>query len=75
MDKFATTAISMPMTSVRMALAWSLYYAGDLAWRVGAGGWPGKHFEFPYRLYNCLMCWSSDCQGESPIGPWRSPEA
>jgi hypothetical protein len=62
------------MTCIRLALAWILYYAGDLACRFGSAGWLGKHFEFPYRLYNCLMSWSTDCQGGLQIGPWRAPE-
>ena len=55
----------------RAVLSWACYWAGDAVYRIFdhrvisyTPGW--------YRLYNRLMCWSDDIQGDDPNGgPWK----
>lgn len=58
------------MNRIRWALSWTLYWLGDLV--SYPMNWPlGYHL---YPIYNVLMGWSVDIQGESDNGPWREVE-
>lgn len=61
--------------------SWTLYWLGDKACNVMhlhandddrfAKQWVG----FWYPVYNKLMLWSSDVQGETENGPWRAVQS
>lgn len=67
---------AMDATYQRWA-SWSLYWMGDVASRIldlnanddaYAELWCG----FWYPIYNRLMLWSVDVQGETENGPWKA---
>lgn len=54
---------------VRKYLAWLLYYAGALVWKIDS---KLTLYGCVYPLYNRLMTWSSSVQGPSDNGPWSA---
>lgn len=50
-------------------VCWMIGHAVSLTIEPILGHW----FEWPYRLYNTFMVWSSDLQGDSTSGPWEEP--
>ncbi len=52
---------------MRYLASWVVYAAGDLVSRLVF--WVGRG----YPIYNRLMIWSADIQGEGS-GPWSAPE-
>jgi hypothetical protein len=54
---------------MRRLLSWACYAAGDLWCRIAVGA--ALATEWPYRIYNRLMIWSVDLQGDGP-GPWEA---
>jgi hypothetical protein len=52
---------------MRMALSWALWWLGDLTAKLMRLAEPFGHL---YPVYNRLMLWSSDAQGEGQ-GPWQ----
>jgi hypothetical protein len=58
---------------MRKALAWTLFYLGD-RWDHYTYKCEWTHdYEWPYDVYNRLMCWSYDVQGDGD-GPWEHYE-
>jgi hypothetical protein len=55
---------------IRLALSYVCYGLGDCVWRFGVDAWLGDRFEWPHRLYQRFMLWSSDLQGDDKRGPW-----
>ena len=57
---------------MRYALAWLLYWMGDLVSHVMIHVPDRPEFlgYWAYRLFNRLMLWSHDVQGDGD-GPWR----
>jgi hypothetical protein len=53
----------------RGMIAWACYWAGDIWWR--GTEWLCNWFEWPYVVYQRLMCWSDYWQGDGEDGPWR----
>lgn len=58
---------------MRVALSWMFYYAGDL-WERATYSNLQNWFEWPYRVYQWLMCCAHDLQGDDPRGPWRDAD-
>lgn len=55
---------------LRISVAWALYWIGDKVCDL-------NDYLFPetgrlYWLYNKLMCWSDDVQGDIEGGPWET---
>ena len=55
---------------LRVALSWICYGLGHVWWLVAVDRWLGERFEWPYLIYNRLMNWANDLQGDDPRGPW-----
>lgn len=53
---------------IRKACAYILFWIGDGVSKVM--NWADWGWLYP--VYNTLMCWSSDIQGEGDNGPWRN---
>lgn len=53
----------------RVAIAWLLYGIGDALSKL-----PGRLSQYWYPVYNRLMCWSDDLQGDDKRGPWEDFE-
>jgi hypothetical protein len=55
---------------LKIGFAWICYWAGDLVSRT-AMRFFGR-FEWPHMIYNRLMQWSTELQGEDQRGPWSA---
>ena len=56
----------------RWLLSWALYWLGDTVSRLDR--WDvGWLIDLWMPVYQATMRWSSDIQGESEFGPWRTP--
>jgi hypothetical protein len=49
-----------------------LYWIGDVLSRTIVNRTLGWYFEWPYRLYSCIMVAAFELQGDDPRGPWSS---
>lgn len=59
-----------PAAFIKFLVAWAIYWMGDAVSRaMAAGDWMRLN-----PVYNRLMLWSSDVQGNGP-GPWGRPDA
>lgn len=56
---------------IRIALSWTCYGLGDFWSRVAVNRGLGEWFEWPYIVYNRLMNWAHQLQGDDPRGPWE----
>lgn len=56
---------------VRVALSWACYWAGDGVCRLCDGRFDSERWvDCWYPIYNRLMIWSTDIQGNDRRGPW-----
>lgn len=57
----------------RVALSWAAYWTGDAVSR--AMDRYGRITPLLYPIYNRLMLWAVDLQGDDPDGPWEPETA